>query len=86
MCQAIVGEGAPALKAGASVTGTWVWTAREIQLDINDPIPGTWEPLHYAYRASVNGEGNLVIARGEIYPQGSFMLTRPPQMIFKKVQ
>jgi beta-lactamase regulating signal transducer with metallopeptidase domain len=85
VCRAIMGEGTPALKADANVTGTWVWTAREIQLDINDPIPGTWEPLHYAYRATVNEEGNLVVERGEIYPQGSFMPTRPPRMIFKKV-
>ncbi len=88
VCQVLVGEGSPALKAGASITGTWVWTVREIQLDINDPIEGTWDrdPLHYAYRAAVSGEGNLVIGRGEIWPQGSFMHTRPPEMIFKKVQ
>ena len=86
VCQAIVGEGIPSLKAGARVMGTWVWTVREIQLDINDPMPWTGEPLHFAYRAAVNQEGNLLVERGEIYLQGSFHHTRPPQRIFKRVQ
>jgi beta-lactamase regulating signal transducer with metallopeptidase domain len=86
VCQAIMGEGIPSLKAGARVTGTWVWTVREIQFDINDPMPWTREPLHFAYRAGVNQEGNLLVERGEIYPQGSFHHTRPPQRIFKRVQ
>ncbi len=85
-CQAIVGEGISSLKAGTIVTGTWVWTVREIQFDINDPMPWTRGVLHFAYRATVNGEGSLVIQRGEIYPQGSFMHTRPPEMVFRKVQ
>jgi beta-lactamase regulating signal transducer with metallopeptidase domain len=86
VCQAIVGEGIPSLQAGTRVTGTWVWTAREIRFDINDPLPWTKEPLHFAYRAAVNQEGDLLVERGEIYPQGSFHHTHPPQRIFKRVQ
>ncbi len=86
VCQAIIGEGIPSLQAGARVTGTWVWTARGIQFDINDPMPWTREPLHFAYRAAVNQEGDLLVERGEIYPQGSFHHTHPPQRIFKRVQ
>jgi len=84
--QVIVGEGLPFLQAGASVAGTWVWTVNEIVLDLNDPLQGKKDYPPYRYRIAVSAEGNLVVERGEIYPQGSFMHTRPPQMIFKKVQ
>jgi beta-lactamase regulating signal transducer with metallopeptidase domain len=84
--QVMVGEGSPVVKAGTSVKGTWVWTVREIQFDIGDPVQGRKNSPPYIYRATVNGEGDLVIDRGEIYPQGSFMNVRPALMVFKKVQ
>jgi hypothetical protein len=84
-CQVIMGEGSSVLKAGTSMRGTWIWTVREILLDINDPVMGRKGYPPYIYRASVSGEGNLVIERGEIWPQGSFMHTRPPQTIYRKV-
>jgi hypothetical protein len=81
----MMGEGSPVIKAGTRVKGTWVWTVREIMLDIGDPVLGRTGYPPYRYRATVNEDGNLIIERGEIYPQGSFMYTRPPQMIFRKV-
>jgi len=54
-------------------------------LNINDHIRGSPTMPSYVYRATVDGEGNLVVERGEIWPQGSFMHTRPPEMTFTKV-
>jgi len=85
VCQVLVGEGSSVLQAGTSVKGTWSWTVKEILLDIKDPVMGRKGYPPYIYRASVNEEGNLVIQKGEIWPQGSFMYTRPPQTIYKKV-
>jgi hypothetical protein len=85
VCQVLVGEGSPVTKAGTSMRVAWVWTVREILFDINDPVLGRKGYPPYIYRASLDGEGNLSIQRGEIYPQGSFMHTRPPQTIYKKV-
>jgi hypothetical protein len=84
VCQVLVGEGSPVTKPGTNVRVTWVWTVREILFDINDPVLGRKGYPPYIYRASLDGEGNLIIQRGEIYPQGSFMHTRPPEMILKK--
>jgi hypothetical protein len=86
VCQVTMGEGSEAIKPGTSVKGTWAWTVKEVLLDINDHIRGSSTMPSYVYRATVNGEGNLVIQRGEIWPQGSFMHPRPPEMVFKKVQ
>jgi beta-lactamase regulating signal transducer with metallopeptidase domain len=85
VCQVMVGEGLPTLKAGMSVRGTWVETLKEILLDIDDPVMGRRDYPPYLYRATVTADGNLLVQRGEIWPQGSFMFTRPPQMIFKQV-
>jgi hypothetical protein len=85
VCQVLVGEGSPVLEAGTSVTGTWDWTVKEILLDIGDPVLGIKGYPPYRYRTTVNEEGNLVIERGEFYPQGSFMPTRPPRMILQRV-
>jgi hypothetical protein len=85
VCQVLVGEGSSVLQAGTSVKGTWSWTVKEILLDIKDPVMGRKGYPPYIYRASVNSEGNLVIQKGEVWPQGSFMHTQPPQTIYKKV-
>ncbi len=86
VCQVLVGEGSSVLQAGTSVKGTWSWTVKEILLDIKDPVMGRKGYPPYIYRARVTAEGNLVIEKGEVWPQGSFMYTRPPQMVLKKVQ
>ena len=85
VCQVTVGEGSEAFKAGTSVRGTWAWMVKQILLNIDDHIKGSPTMPSYVYRATVDGEGNLVIERGEIYPQGNFMV-RSPQMVFKRAQ
>lgn len=85
VCQVLVGEGLREIKAGTSMRVPWVWTVREIQFNIGDPVLGLKGYPPYIYRASLKGDGDLIIRRGEIYPQGSFMHTRPPQMVFRKV-
>ncbi len=83
ICQVIMGDRSQAIKAGASVKGTWLPTTREILLDINDWMPG--KPRYY-YLGSVDEEGNLIVDRAEIYLQGSLHFTGVERMIFKKVQ
>ena len=86
VCQVVVGEGSRAIAAGTSVTGSWVRTLKEIYVNINDPVLGRkdWPP--YIYRAAVDGEGHLVVDRGEIWPQGSYIDIGPSQMVLKRVQ
>lgn len=86
VCQVTMGEGSDVLKAGTSVKGSWSWTVKEILLDIGDPVDGIQGYPPYRYRATVNEKGDLVVERGEIWLQGSFMHTRPPQTIYRKVQ
>lgn len=86
VCQVTVGEGSETFKTGTGVRGTWAWMVKQILLNINDHIRGSPTMPLYVYRATVDGEGDLVVERGEIWPQGSFMFTRPPRMVFKKVQ
>ncbi len=85
VCQVLVGEGSSVLQAGTSVKGTWSWTVKEILLDIKDPVMGRKGYPPYIYRASLSGAGDLVIQKGEVWPQGSFMHTRPPETTYKKV-
>ncbi|MCL5279286.1 MAG: hypothetical protein M1376_05205 [Planctomycetes bacterium] len=76
-------QGSEAIQAGASVKGRWVPTTKEIVIDIGDFVT---EKNPYVYRASVNAEGNLVVYRGVVYPQGSFYSSDSEPAAFKKVQ
>jgi hypothetical protein len=38
------------------------------------------------YKGFINPEGNLVLDKGQIYPQGSFHSHGPPLMVFKKIE
>jgi hypothetical protein len=69
-----------AIKAGASVTGSWFLATKEIVMDIKDQ-----RDKYYVYRGYLNTEGNLVVDRGMIYPQGSFHGGGPSTTVFKKV-
>ncbi|MDT8302989.1 MAG: hypothetical protein RQ760_16030, partial [Sedimentisphaerales bacterium] len=55
----------------------WTLATKEIFIDRGQ---------NQIYRGYINAEGNLVLERGEIYPQGSFHCSGPPLMIFKKVE
>jgi hypothetical protein len=82
-CQVTMGGGSEAIQAGATVKGMWLPTTKEIIMDIKDFIIGK-NP--YVYRASINAEGNLVVYRGVVYPQGSFHNSDAQPTVFKKVQ
>jgi hypothetical protein len=73
-----------AIKAGTTVSGTWLLTTNGIVIDINDKSP---HGADYYYRGYFDGDGNLVVDKGMLYPQGSFHVSgEPRQMILRKVQ
>ncbi len=74
-----------AVKARASVSGTWLLTTKEIVIDINDKI-NTPDGSVFVYRGYLDEEGNLIVAREQIYPQGSFQEYGPSDTIFRKVE
>lgn len=89
-CQATMGdrfgkdthEGA--IKAGTSVSGTWLAATKEIYIDIKDKSP--WGP-NYIYKGYLQEDGNLIVDKGVIYPHGNFELGGGPrQMVLKKAQ
>jgi hypothetical protein len=73
-----------AIKAGTTVSGTWLLTTDEIVIDIKDKTP---HGGYYVYRGYLDEDGNLIMDKGIIYPQGSFHVSGAPrQMILKKVE
>ena len=73
-----------AIKAGTTVSGTWLLTTNEIVIDIKDK--NQWGGT-FTYRGHVGESGNLVVDKGIIYPQGSFHVSGAPgQMILRKVE
>jgi len=73
-----------AIKAGMTVTGTWLLATDKIVIDIKDRSP---HGCDYVYRGYLDEDGNLILDKGVIYPQGSFHVSgEPRQMILKKVE
>jgi hypothetical protein len=73
-----------AIKAGTTVSGTWLLTTNEIVIDIKDK--NEWGG-YFIYRGYLGEEGNLIVDKGIIYPQGSFHVSGAPrQMVLKKVE
>ena len=73
-----------AIKAGTTVSGTWLLTSDEIVVDIKDKTP---HGGYYVYRGYFEEDGSLIVDKGIIYPQGSFHVSGAPrQMILKKVE
>jgi hypothetical protein len=73
-----------AIKAGTTVTGTWLLATDKIVIDIKDRSP---HGCDYVYRGYLDEDGNLILDKGVIYPQGSFHVSgEPRQMILKKVE
>jgi hypothetical protein len=83
VCQVTMGEGSDVIKAGTSVSGTWLPTSKEILMDINDWV---WGKPRYYYLASLNENRNLVLDRVEIFLQGSVHVIGVGRTVFKKVQ
>jgi hypothetical protein len=73
-----------AIKAGTTVSGTWLLTTDEIVVDIKDKTP---HGGYYVYRGYFEEDGSFIVDKGIIYPQGSFHVSGAPrQMILKKVE
>jgi hypothetical protein len=73
-----------AIKAGTTVTGTWLLATDKIVIDIKDR---SRHGSDYVYRGYLDGDGNLIVDKGIIYPQGSFHVSgEPRQMVLKKVE
>lgn len=92
LCQVTMGDrfrrDAPfgAIKAETGVSGTWLLTTKEIVIDINDKIRHP-DGSEYVYRGYIDEEGNLIVDKGQIYPQGSFAVSGAPrQMILKRLE
>jgi hypothetical protein len=75
-----MGQGTEALKAGTSTSGTWIPAGKEIYIDIGDKGKN-----YYVYSASINEQGYLVVNRGVIWPQGTFVHFGPSESIFRRV-
>lgn len=73
-----------AIKAGTTVSGTWLLTTSEIIIDIKEKNP--WEG-YFTYRGHIGEEGDLIVDKGIVYPQGSFHVSGAPrQMILKRIR
>lgn len=73
-----------AIRARTTVMGTWLLTTDGIVIDIKDRSPFGCD---YVYRGYLDEEDNLIVDKGQIYPQGSFHVSgEPRQMILKKVE
>jgi hypothetical protein len=73
-----------AIKAGTTVTGTWLLATDKIVIDIKDR---SRHGADYVYRGYLDEDGNLIVDKGVIYPQGSFHVSgEPRQMVLKKVE
>jgi beta-lactamase regulating signal transducer with metallopeptidase domain len=83
LCQVTMGKGTEAFKAGANVPGTWLPTSQEIMIDIKDKVEGQ---TRCYYKGSVNADGNLVVDRSRVWPQGSIHPHGPSRTIFQKVK
>ncbi len=77
-----MGEGAEVTKAGTSVKGIWFPTTKEIIIDVGDHAPGKPEQI---YRGYLNAEGNLLVDKIQIYPQGSYIINDLGPTVLKKV-
>ena len=73
------------IRGGTSVPGKWFLTPKEIFIDIKDNRRDNHDG-YTVYRGRLDKEGNLVVDRGEILPQGSFhAISYEQPTVFKKV-
>lgn len=83
VCLLTTGAAAGLTESGTTVPCPWTPITREIIIDVKAGAIGTnW----LSYRGSVNADGNLVLERGVVYPQGSFHLSGLSEMIFQQVK
>jgi hypothetical protein len=81
VCVFVQSPGSKLIRSGMSIPGRWFLTPKEIYMDIkNRGSDGYW-----VYRGHFDKKGNLVVDKGEIFPQGSFRRDVQSVMLFKKV-
>ncbi len=82
-CVLTTSGGPDAARLEATVPCPWTPTTKEIVIDVRAGAIGkSW----FAYRAHLNADGDLVVEKGVIYPQGSFHLSGVPEMTFRKAK
>jgi hypothetical protein len=81
ICQVTMGKGTEAIKAGTTTPGTWMPAGKEIYLDLNDKD----QVNSYLYSAYINEQGYLVVNKGVIWPEGTFVPHGPSESIFRRV-
>jgi beta-lactamase regulating signal transducer with metallopeptidase domain len=85
ICLLTTREGSQAVKPGATESCPWVPITGDVIFSVEkDQIIKT--PYLEVYRGHVNTEGDLVVDRVGIYPQGSIHLRNSAPMVFRKVQ
>jgi hypothetical protein len=84
VCLLTPGGGSESTQAGATVTCPWLPTTKEIIIDPKEL--GMIGPNRYVYRGCINADGNLIIEKGLIYPQGSFHRSGDSWMIFERMR
>jgi hypothetical protein len=73
--------GSDPAQAGATVPCPWTPITKGIVIDVKAGAIGkNW----FSYRAYLNADGDLVVEKGVVYPQGSFHLSGVPEMVFRK--
>jgi hypothetical protein len=85
ICLLTTREGSQAIKPGVTESCPWVPITQEVIFSVEkNQIIKT--PFLEVYRGRVNAEGDLVVDRVGIYPQGSIHPRDSAPMVFKKVQ
>ncbi|MFH1718715.1 MAG: hypothetical protein ABIF19_15270, partial [Planctomycetota bacterium] len=80
VCVFVLSPGSEPIGGGMSVSGRWFLTPKEIYMDIKDKRDN-----YYVHRGYLDKEGNLVVEKGDIYPQGSISISSLRPTVFKKV-
>jgi hypothetical protein len=80
VCVFTMSSGSKPIRGGMSVPGRWFLTPKEIYIEIKDK-----GKYYCIYRGYLDKEGKLVVDKGEIHPQGHFVLAELRPTVFKKV-
>jgi len=72
------GQSQLTMRSGAQRIAPAPWTLATKEIFI--------EKERLVYCGYINAEGNLVLDKGQIYPQGSFQTAGPQLMVFKKIE
>lgn len=84
VCLLTPGGGSESTQAGATVMCPWLPTTKEIIIDPKEhDLSG---PNRYVYRGRIKADGNLIVEKGLIYPQGSFHRSGDSWMIFERMR